>query len=164
MPPKRKTNTKKSKRLIKNKNVLNVHIHKRTRAPRNSVPKVSAQEATRRYVVNDSFQPRLPAYQPFNINVPYTPPLQSAITAAATTAPLQNPVNVYVGTPLTHNTPTHNTLHNTGTAQSTVQSTPQTTPSTPTAHHTPPTHHTPCLLYTSPSPRDRQKSRMPSSA
>ena len=25
-------------------------------------------------------------------------------------------------------------------------------------------HHTPCLLYTSPSPRDRQKSRMPSSA
>ena len=27
----------------------------------------------------------------------------------------------------------------------------------------PVTHHT-CLLYTSPSPRDRQKSRMPSSA
>ena len=26
------------------------------------------------------------------------------------------------------------------------------------------THHNPCLLYTSPSPRDRQKSRMPSSA
>ena len=26
------------------------------------------------------------------------------------------------------------------------------------------THSTPCLLYTSPSPRDRQKSRMPSSA
>ena len=26
------------------------------------------------------------------------------------------------------------------------------------------THHTVCLLYTSPSPRDRQKSRMPSSA
>ena len=25
-------------------------------------------------------------------------------------------------------------------------------------------HHYPCLLYTSPSPRDRQKSRMPSSA
>ena len=25
-------------------------------------------------------------------------------------------------------------------------------------------HHTTCLLYTSPSPRDRQKSRMPSSA
>ena len=25
-------------------------------------------------------------------------------------------------------------------------------------------HHTVCLLYTSPSPRDRQKSRMPSSA
>ena len=25
-------------------------------------------------------------------------------------------------------------------------------------------HHTDCLLYTSPSPRDRQKSRMPSSA
>ena len=25
-------------------------------------------------------------------------------------------------------------------------------------------HHNPCLLYTSPSPRDRQKSRMPSSA
>ena len=27
-----------------------------------------------------------------------------------------------------------------------------------------PAHTTPCLLYTSPSPRDRQKSRMPSSA
>ena len=27
-----------------------------------------------------------------------------------------------------------------------------------------PTTPTPCLLYTSPSPRDRQKSRMPSSA
>ena len=26
------------------------------------------------------------------------------------------------------------------------------------------THTNPCLLYTSPSPRDRQKSRMPSSA
>ena len=26
------------------------------------------------------------------------------------------------------------------------------------------THHKVCLLYTSPSPRDRQKSRMPSSA
>ena len=26
------------------------------------------------------------------------------------------------------------------------------------------TPNTPCLLYTSPSPRDRQKSRMPSSA
>ena len=26
------------------------------------------------------------------------------------------------------------------------------------------THFIPCLLYTSPSPRDRQKSRMPSSA
>ena len=26
------------------------------------------------------------------------------------------------------------------------------------------THYHPCLLYTSPSPRDRQKSRMPSSA
>ena len=26
------------------------------------------------------------------------------------------------------------------------------------------TSHRPCLLYTSPSPRDRQKSRMPSSA
>ena len=26
------------------------------------------------------------------------------------------------------------------------------------------THNRPCLLYTSPSPRDRQKSRMPSSA
>ena len=25
-------------------------------------------------------------------------------------------------------------------------------------------YHAPCLLYTSPSPRDRQKSRMPSSA
>ena len=25
-------------------------------------------------------------------------------------------------------------------------------------------HYMPCLLYTSPSPRDRQKSRMPSSA
>ena len=25
-------------------------------------------------------------------------------------------------------------------------------------------YHQPCLLYTSPSPRDRQKSRMPSSA
>ena len=25
-------------------------------------------------------------------------------------------------------------------------------------------HYSPCLLYTSPSPRDRQKSRMPSSA
>ena len=28
----------------------------------------------------------------------------------------------------------------------------------------PPRPNTPCLLYTSPSPRDRQKSRMPSSA
>ena len=27
-----------------------------------------------------------------------------------------------------------------------------------------PVHHIRCLLYTSPSPRDRQKSRMPSSA
>ena len=27
-----------------------------------------------------------------------------------------------------------------------------------------PTHHLSCLFYTSPSPRDRQKSRMPSSA
>ena len=30
--------------------------------------------------------------------------------------------------------------------------------------HPTPTQHTTCLLYTSPSPRDRQKSRMPSSA
>ena len=94
MPPKRKTNTKKSKRLsIKNKNVVNVHIHKNTRArSRNNVPKVSAQ-STSSYVVKDSFQPRLPMYHPFNINAPYTHPLQSAITAAST-APLQQPVNV----------------------------------------------------------------------
>ena len=36
------------------------------------------------------------------------------------------------------------------------------TPYHPTSHHTTPRHT--CLLYTSPSPRDRQKSRMPSSA
>ena len=125
MPPKRKTNTKKSKRLsIKNKNVVNVHIHKNTRARyRNSA------QSTSSYVVKDSFQPRLPMYHPFNINAPYTHPLQNAITTAST-APLQQPVNVYVGAPLTNNTPTQNTLHNTGTAQS-------TTPSSPTARHTP---------------------------
>ena len=128
MPPKRKTNTKKSKRLsIKNKNVVNVHIHKNTRArSRNSA------QSTSSYVVKDSFQPRLPMYHPFNINVPYTHPLQSAITTAST-APLQQPVNVYVGAPLTNNTPTQNTLHNTGTAQATAL----TTPSSPTARHTP---------------------------
>ena len=67
-------------------------------------------------IIKDSYQPRLPAYHPFNVNVPVTPPLQ-------------NPVNVYVnGQPLTHNTPAQNVLHNTGTAQNT---TPQAAPSTP---------------------------------
>ena len=33
-----------------------------------------------------------------------------------------------------------------------------------TTHHTPPNTPNTCLLYTSPSPRDRTRSRMPSSA
>ena len=34
----------------------------------------------------------------------------------------------------------------------------------PTNENIAPTHFSPCLLYTSPSPRDKRQSRMPSSA
>ena len=49
-------------------------------------------------------------------------------------------------------------------AQASAKPAPPSSPATPAPRQAEPSLSSPCLLYTSPSPRDRQKSRMPSSA